>query len=300
MKKNILLIYTLFFALLISTGADAATLTGLWRNNSGITVQIIQDENGFRAKRSDYDTWYQYTKFDNDTYADKFGNMYHIRSSNEIVWQDVKTRNQTVFVRVNDRTNDQDANRNDGPVLRRPSTDRNDNDNPNRDEGEVGQIEGRQIGRNTLNGRWFNRHTKEKLEIESSNGAYRVRVKHGEWERYTIGRNGNVLRSADGTVIRMIDQNSIIMQHQGSNREHVYLRQNFGTTNADVRNDAPQRSDRTDSRRVIRSDRDDDDNDDRDDDDDERYDRSDKHNKSKHHGKHHSKSGKKDKKDKKN
>lgn len=218
MKKNAFLssglvtAFLLFFSIL-----HANQLDGLWRNDrQNITLRIEQDEDGFRAKRIDQSVWYRYSLKSDDVYVDRLGNWYGVLDRDEIEWNEASSNKRIVFSRVDSRDDDAwDHAQN--------SNDAHDPWDQNRDRWD--EDEWNNSRRSAITGRWYDRSTKERLEIESINGGYRVRTQHSAWEKYAADRNGNRLRSTSGNTIQMLDRNTIRWKSYQGRHERIFIRQ---------------------------------------------------------------------------
>ena len=222
MKKNaffssgLVTAFVLFFSML-----HANHLDGLWRNNrQDITLRIEQDEDGIRAKRIDQGVWYRYNLKSDDVYVDRFGNWYEVLDRDEIEWNEASSNKRIVFSRVESQ-NDDDWN--DGYSDGSHDPWERDNDRWNEDSWNTGNA-------SSIAGRWYDRSTKERLEIEPINGGYRVRTQNGAWENYARNISGNRLRSGSGNVIQMLDRNTIRWQSYQGRHERIFVRQGNGNT----------------------------------------------------------------------
>ncbi len=207
------------------TTLHANDLDGLWRNDrQNITIRIEQDEEGFRAKRSDQAIWYRYRMEDDDVYVDRYGNWYEVIDQDELEWNEASSNKRLIFTRVNSRDDASWDDRNDRRAPDRTHDPRDrDNDRWDNDTRDHRQ-------RSSIEGRWYDRSTKERLEIEAVSGGYRVRTQHGPWEKYSGDRNGSRIRSRSGNVIQLIDRNTIRLESSQDRHEHIYIRQGNGQT----------------------------------------------------------------------
>ena len=182
---------------------QATHLDGLWRSDRNqITVRIEQEEDGFRAKRTDQGIWYRYTTDDNIHFTDRYGNWYELVDDEELVWNEANSGKRIYFSRVddsndyrwNDRDNDYDTYGNNYP-------DRwNDSRNDTR--------------RNYIDGRWYTRNGKEDVEIVSFPGGIRVKTKHDGWNKFYADRTGNRFRDKYGNAIIIMDRENLRYRSQ--------------------------------------------------------------------------------------
>jgi len=217
MRKDRLLITGLFTAFLFSFSAVKADhLDGLWQSErQNITIRIEQDDNSFRAKRIDQGIWYTYVQQDDDVYVDRNGNWYQIIDDDELEWNESSTNKRVIFRRVDssDRNGWVDEADSDGKWNPRDRTDRNQwNTND----------------RSRIEGRWYDRSTKERLIIEAINNGYRVRTQHGGWEQFASDRSGKRLKSRSGDVIQIIDSNRLRFISDRGRHESIFIRQGNG------------------------------------------------------------------------
>jgi hypothetical protein len=91
--------------------------------------------------------------------------------------------------------------------------------------------------RNRIEGRWYDRSTKERLIIEAINNGYRVRTQHGGWEQFAADRSGKRLRSRSGDVIQLIDSNRLRMISDRGRHENIFIRQGNGHQHDNIRKD---------------------------------------------------------------
>jgi hypothetical protein len=217
MRKDRLIITGLISAFLFCFSAlKADHLDGLWQNDrQDITIRIEQDDNSFRAKRIDQGIWYDYVKQDDNTYVDRNGNWYEIINEDELEWNESRTHKSLIFRRVDSRENDQWRN----------GDDPDDNWDP-RDRSNSSRWDTQD--KNRIEGRWYDRSTKERLIIEAINNGYRVRTHHGGWEQFAADRSGKRLRSRSGDVIQLIDPNRLRMISDRGRHESIFIRQGNG------------------------------------------------------------------------
>lgn len=219
MEKKFHIIHVIgSFLMLFCTTLNANDLDGLWRNDrQQITLRIEQDEDGFRAKRTDQGVWYSYSLKKDYLYVDRYGNTYEIIGQDEIEWDEATTNKRLVFTRVDSRSDDT-------RTSRRMEDDPWDNER-NRDSEDWNTRQP-----TSFEGSWIDRKTREKLEIEAVSGGYRVKTQRGGWEKYNTHRNPNQFRSRDGDVIQLLDRNTLRMKSAGSRATSIYTRQANSTS----------------------------------------------------------------------
>ena len=220
MKSNVSLVSGLAVLLLmLVSNLKAAHLDGLWRNQrQNITVRIEQDNDGFRAKRTDQGVWYRYSLKKDYYYVDRYGNSYEIIDQDEIEWREAGTNKRLLFTKV----------------------DSDDYRDRNRPDDQWGRND--DFRANSFEGRWNGQSSRDQLTIRESNGEYSVRSQNGSWEQFYADRNGSRIRSRSGAVIQMIDRNKISMSIQGRN-ERIFVRDA-----SSVNDDRYGRNDRTNDR----------------------------------------------------
>ena len=234
MRKNIFSTSVLMFVcLFFITGIQAAQLNGLWRNErQNITIRIEENENGFRAKRIDQGIWYRYVKQDNYAYVDRNGNWYKIVDRDELEWNEVSTKKRLIFHRVDSRSND-------------PEIEHERMDHPDSPRSRTGDRDIRKDHQQTpLEGRWYDRSSKERIEIVATHDGYRVRTEHGSWEKYAGDRTGTRLRSGSGNTIRLIDRNTIQMRNALDRKERTFIRQGNGNMKAKYKDHKKENKDK--------------------------------------------------------
>ena len=215
MKKNIFLpLLMLMFLVGFTSALRADNLDGLWRSDrENITIRIEQDQDGFRAKRTDQGVWYNYI-LDDGVYIDKRGNWYELINEDQIEWTDIVSRKRILFNRVESRNDNNWTNR-----------DREDRWDSDYDRGEKVRVDQRKM---SVEGRWYDKRSKERLIIEETNNGYRVRTQHGSWEKFTSDRNGQRLRSRSGDIIQVMDRNTLRWRSGENRAERIFVRQGNG------------------------------------------------------------------------
>ena len=215
MKKYIFLtLLMLTLTVGFTSALHADNLDGLWRNDrDNITIRIEQDQDGFRAKRTDQGIWYNYV-FDDGVYIDKRGNWYELINEDQIEWTDVVSRKRILFDRVESRNDNSWTNR-----------DRDDRWNSDYDRNERVPVDQRRM---LAEGRWYDKRSKERLIIEETNNGYRVRKQNSTWEKFTSDRNGQRLRSRSGDVIQVVDRNTLRWRSGDGRGERIFIRQGNG------------------------------------------------------------------------
>lgn len=224
MRKDPLFITAILMAFLFSSSEMMANhLDGLWQNNrQNITIRIEHDGNTLRAKRIDQATWYHYQRQGDNEYIDRDGNSYKIMDEDKLVWNESRTGNRIIFIRVDSpgtehETDEASSERNEYP-----------HDRTNRNQWETQD-------RSRIEGRWYDRSTKERLIIEAINNGYRVRTQHGGWEQFASDRNGKRLRSRSGDIIQLIDSNKLRLISDRGRHESIFIRQGNGHHNDKAR-----------------------------------------------------------------
>ena len=213
MTKNIIQFTALILMLGFGTGLYAEHLDGLWKNvRQNITIRIEQVNDGIRAKRNDQGVWYRYEEQREHVYADRNGNTYQVIAEDQLQWKEAGSGKRIIFTRVGSAQD--------------PGWTSEQNDPRNR--GKIKGKDERYHVRAPIAGRWYNRSTKERLIIEPMDGAYRVRTQHGGWETYAINRSGERLKSRSGSMIQLIDRNTIRVKDKKNREERIYIRQGNG------------------------------------------------------------------------
>lgn len=218
MKKTLLFVPAILIILLcLTVPLNANHLDGLWRNERlRITLRIEQDQDGFRAKRTDEGIWYHYTTDDNRYFTDKRGNWYELIDDEQLVWNDVKSDKRINFNRVDNRDYNQFDNR--GNIYN-PYSDSYDSRNANawHNNSYLDRTE-------FLEGSWYQRHGRGNLQIETFRGGIRVKTDHRGWEKYYGDRSGNRFRDDDGDTIILIDNETLRFRNDHGKYEEIYIR----------------------------------------------------------------------------
>lgn len=192
-------------------------LDGLWHNDLlRITLRIEQDQDGFRAKRTDEGIWYSYTTQDNRYFTDRNGNWYDVIDDEEIVWNEAKTDKRIKFIRLENR----DYNSRDNTY---DPFDQLDNESP---QGRYYKYNQHNTDdRNyQLEGTWSPRNGREYIQIIPSREGIRVKTDHHGWEKYYGDRTGSRYRSNNGNTIMLLDDDHIRIRSQYGKYEEIYTR----------------------------------------------------------------------------
>ncbi|HUR30465.1 MAG TPA: hypothetical protein VMZ69_03480 [Saprospiraceae bacterium] len=221
MKKNIflpLMLLTLFVSSAATLSAEH--LDGLWRNDrQNITIRIEQDRDGFRAKRSDQGVWYTYTLENDDVYIDQRGNWYEVVNEDQLEWNEAASRKRLLFHRVDSQNGESRTGRD--------RQDEWDNDYARGERDRINQ------GNALIEGRWYDKSSKERLVIEEINNGYRVRTQNGSWEKFSVDRSGQRLRSRSGDIIQMTDRNTLRWRSAEGRHDRTFIRQGNGQVRRD-------------------------------------------------------------------
>ncbi|HZV71705.1 MAG TPA: hypothetical protein VFG10_19280 [Saprospiraceae bacterium] len=211
MKKHILFIPTFILILLCSyLPATGAHLDGLWRNDRlRITLRIEQDQDGFKAKRTDEGIWYHYTTQDNRYFIDRYGNWYDLIDNEELVWNEAKTNKRIKFLRVDSR----DYN----------SWDHIDNDYGSRYHDDWNNNHHNDLN-DHLEGTWFQRNGRDNIQIVPFKGGIRIKADHNGWDKYYGDRSGFRFRSNNGNTVVLIDEDHLRFRSQYGKWEEIYTR----------------------------------------------------------------------------
>lgn len=219
MKKHILLIqFFTFIGISWSIPVNASHLDGLWRNDRlQITLRIEQEDDGFRAKRTDEGIWYHYSSQDNRYYLDKRGNWYEVIDNDELLWNEVDSDKRIKFTRIDDRDSYQwntPANGFNPYDNRYRNGDRNDWDDYRFDHTF-----------SRLEGNWHQRNGRDDLQIACFNGGIKVNSKHNGWEKFYADRSGNRFRDNEGNTIILLDYETLRFRNDHGRCEEIYTRQ---------------------------------------------------------------------------
>ncbi len=217
MKRTILIIPSFIILFLSTTQVRANHLDGLWRNDRlRITLRIEQDQDGFRAKRTDEGIWYSYTTDDNRYFTDKRGNWYELIDDDQLVWNDVKSDKRINFNRVDNRDLNQFDNR--GNLYNAY-----DNSYNNRYANDWQNVYDRNRT-DYLEGNWYQRNGRENIQVEPFRGGIRVKKDHQGWEKFYGDRSGNRFRDDDGDTIILIDDETLRFRNDHGKCEEIYTR----------------------------------------------------------------------------
>jgi len=214
MRSKIFFILSLITVMLcFGIPIRANHLDGLWRSDRmQIIVRIEQEQDGFRAKRTDQGIWYHYTAEDTHRFTDRYGNWYELVGIEELVWNEVNSNKRIYFTRVDDR----DVNQ---------WNDRGNNYNPNGysyhnrwNDNQYNEW------RNYIDGRWYARNGRDEVEIISFPGGIRVRSNHNGWEKFYSDRAGNRFRDRYDNTIILIDRENLRYRGQYGREEKLFIR----------------------------------------------------------------------------
>ncbi|MBK9981489.1 MAG: hypothetical protein IPP15_03530 [Saprospiraceae bacterium] len=218
MKKTILFIPS-FIILFLSAIVPlrASHLDGLWRNERlRITLRVEQDQDGFRAKRTDEGIWYHYITDDNRYFTDKRGNWYELIDDDQLVWNDVKSDKRINFNRVNNRDYNQFDNR--GIIYNSYG---NSYDRSTQNDWYNNSYVDRT---DYLEGNWYQRNGRGNLQIETFHGGIRVKTEHRGWEKFYGDLSGSRFRDDDGDTIILLDDETLRFRNDHGKCEEIYTR----------------------------------------------------------------------------
>jgi hypothetical protein len=80
-----------------------------------------------------------------------------------------------------------------------------------------------------LDGRWYDRSNGEYLVIKSTRDGFMVKMPDGASRKFSSTRSDSRFKDGNGTILQVLDRNTIVMRIVNGNRERTYIRQ---TSNA--------------------------------------------------------------------
>ncbi|MEP6646508.1 MAG: hypothetical protein ABJC12_05425 [Saprospiraceae bacterium] len=228
MKKTI---FHLLSIIIILTGWYAPSfanhLDGLWRNETlRITIRIEQEQNGFRAKRTDEGIWYHYSTQDNRYYTDQRGNWYEVIDNDQLIWNETKSDKRINFDRVDDRNYNSrnDYRNNDYSYNGNNNNYFNDYDHGNNQNNNGWYNDQNSVTHYSLEGNWFGRNEKEWIQIVYFYSGISVKTEHGGWERYYGDRSGTRFRDKEGNTIILFDNETLRYRGQHGKCDILFSR----------------------------------------------------------------------------
>ena len=214
MKKNIVSTAFPFILFLYSfLPLQANHLDGLWRSDRNqLTLRIEQEEEGFRAKRTDQGIWYHYSTDDNRHFVDRYGNWYELLDDDEIAWHELNSTKRIYFTKIDNWNNDRWDNYGN-------NYDPFGNSNPDR-WNHAPYLD----ARNNIEGNWYARNGDDGMQIESFGGGIKVKTHHGGWKKFYPDRSGNRFRDNNGNTIRFVENDKLRFRNQNSGEERIFTR----------------------------------------------------------------------------
>lgn len=196
MKNRIVyLIKHLILYLTIPTFLPAQNLDGWWKNDQTNLLLLVEStDDGFQTKRLDQEVWYTYIQFREGQFRDHDGNTYFLMGDRNLEWEDHRGSKRLRFHRSD--TPLEYVNRRNG-YSSYPDTDY-----------KSGKNENNNVNSRSLDGRWINLSTSQKIFVKSKRNRIKVKANRGGWATFDrtnrrgwIDQQGNRYEFRNGRLI---------------------------------------------------------------------------------------------------
>lgn len=198
----------LLFSPSIWADSNRHHIEGLWRAESfRVAIEIEEDRNGIKVRRTDENRWYYYDFSGNGTYENRLGDRYRLWNEDQLEYSNDEKGQRIQFYRANTQNfrNNRDGRSGDNSPGYRKSIDY-------------------RTAANLLEGRWWNNSIRQRIFIDRRGSELvvhfdgRARTFRPSYDGYFEDRRGNRLKLMEnqGAILDLVgDRRPLYLERDG-------------------------------------------------------------------------------------